>query len=354
MPQPSSPPNAALSAYGLQGCAVEPLAGGLINASWCLRRGNERFILQRMHPVFAPEVQLDFAAIGAHLRAAGLRAAELLPTLAGALWVELGQPGSEERALYRLQSHLPGRSFAAADASRAAAAARLLARLHGALRSFDAPLRGARPLAHDTAGHLRALQAALTHRPRHPADAQIRPVAQQILTAAQKLPSLREAPLRVVHGDPKISNFLFAAEGGHEATEALAMVDFDTFNRLPLAIELGDAWRSWCNPLPEDDPHGGVDLSILRAAAEGYCVGLQQPLVAAERAALPICTEVIALELAARFARDALQETYFGWDSLRFSAAWEHQLLRARGQASLAASHAAQRPAIAAMLEVLF
>ena len=37
-----------------------------------------------------------------------------------------------------------------------------------------------------------------------------------------------------------------------------------------------------------------------------------------------------------RFAADALNESYFGWDKARFARAGDHNLLRARGQASLA------------------
>ena len=40
----------------------------------------------------------------------------------------------------------------------------------------------------------------------------------------------------------------------------------------------------------------------------------------------------ITLELAARFALDALEERYFRWDRQRFAAAWEHNLLRACNQ----------------------
>ncbi len=39
-------------------------------------------------------------------------------------------------------------------------------------------------------------------------------------------------------------------------------------------------------------------------------------------------TRRIATELAMRFAADALNERYFGWDRARFPAAGEHNLLR--------------------------
>ncbi|MCA9494553.1 MAG: hypothetical protein KC621_31715, partial [Myxococcales bacterium] len=59
--------------------------------------------------------------------------------------------------------------------------------------------------------------------------------------------------------------------------------------------------------------------------------------------------ERICTELAARFARDALEERYFGWNP-RFGGRGEHNLLRARGQAALARSVRAQTDAAGAAL----
>ena len=54
-------------------------------------------------------------------------------------------------------------------------------------------------------------------------------------------------------------------------------------------------------------------------------------------------TATIMVELAARFAADALNEAYFGWDEARFSSRGAHNLLRARGQLALAKRLAEQR-----------
>ena len=40
----------------LAGGAAEPLAGGLINATFAVEAAGARFVLQRIHPVFAPEI----------------------------------------------------------------------------------------------------------------------------------------------------------------------------------------------------------------------------------------------------------------------------------------------------------
>ena len=80
---------------------------------------------------------------------------------------------------------------------------------------------------------------------------------------------------------------------------------------------------------------------LFRASAAGYLS--QQTLTAEERDALPAGIERICLELSARFAADALHESYFGWDSNTAATRGEHNLLRALGQFSLARSVKSQQ-----------
>ena len=46
-------------------------------------------------------------------------------------------------------------------------------------------------------------------------------------------------------------------------------------------------------------------------------------------AAIPDATLTICLELAARFANDALHESYFGWNNAQFASRSEHNLIDA-------------------------
>ena len=117
---------------------------------------------------------------------------------------------------------------------------------------------------------------------------------------------------------------------------------------LGLDAELGDAWRSWCNRAGEDEPDARLDLELFAASVRGYLAA--RPLDAATREALAGALERIALELASRFARDALQESYFGWSAAVAATRGEHNLLRARGQLSLARAARAARPQIEAAL----
>jgi hypothetical protein len=93
-----------------------------------------------------------------------------------------------------------------------------------------------------------------------------------------------------------------------------------------------------------------LDLEILRASLDGYVTGLGRAISADEGRALLLGVEWVSLELAARFAADALFESYFGWDPARFAGRGEHNLVRARGQWSLHQALLATRDARAAML----
>ena len=101
-----------------------------------------------------------------------------------------------------------------------------------------------------------------------------------------------------------------------------------------------------------EDGRARFDLEIFAASLEGYVDALAVPLRDEERAALLHGVEWICLELAARFAADALNESYFGWDRQRYARAGDHNLARARGQRELAREVVATRRERAALLGV--
>ena len=59
-------PAPVLSAYGFDDDRVEPIIGGLINQTYRVTRGQQPIaVLQRLHAIFAPEVNRDLDAITA-------------------------------------------------------------------------------------------------------------------------------------------------------------------------------------------------------------------------------------------------------------------------------------------------
>jgi Ser/Thr protein kinase RdoA (MazF antagonist) len=340
----SSELDPVLLAYGFSPQAtLTPLEGGLINRTYRVDEGGRRTVLQRLHPIFAPEVNLDIAAITAHLARHGLTTPRVVPTVDGALWTL-----DQENFSWRMLTWIDGHTFAVVERSALAhSAGQLVARFHGALRDLSHRFHFTRPGAHDTPLHLAKLESALGAHAGHTRFDEIAPVASAILTHARTLAPLPGGPRRVVHGDLKISNLLFEGE------QAIALVDLDTMAELTIPIELGDALRSWCNPSGEDATRAHFRAEVFEAAITGYgpLAGWLEP---EEREALVLGVETISLELAARFCADALNECYFGWNPGKFASRSQHNLARAQSQLSLAASVASQRSALEAVVKRVF
>jgi Ser/Thr protein kinase RdoA (MazF antagonist) len=326
-----SAPERALAEFGLGAPRIERIPVGLIHDSFAVRDGSAEYVLQRVNPIFAPGIHANIRAVTERLHQRGLATLRLLSTRSGALCAELA--GGER---WRLVTRLPGVVFDVCESpAQARAAGALVARFHAAL--VDLP-HAFEPLGipyHDTDAYLAALAAAVATRREHPLWRDVEELAAVILPAAADDTGLVGLPARVVHGDLKFNNVLFAGAEGAAREEAVALIDLDTLARMPLWIDLGDAFRSWCNRRGEDAAEAELDLALYRAAAEGWLSALDFALAPGERESLALGLERIALELAARFACDALEERYFRWDAERFASRGEHNLLRARGQLSL-------------------
>lgn len=317
------------------GCPVrvEPHEGGLINLTWAVRTdGGVLAYLQRLNTaVFGPEVHFDIQAVTSRLRERGLETPVLVPTRTGALWHEV------DGAVWRCTTPVGTRTIhRVGDVAEAASAGRLVARFHAALVDLPWEFRSRRAGVHDTPRHMERLAEVLeTHRGHRLYD-RVAPIAERVLDAWAAHEGVATLPARVIHGDLKISNVRF------RGPEAVALIDLDTLARGTLDVELGDALRSWCNPATEDAPDARFDLDVFEAAMQGYASAAEGTDAAEWESVVP-GVERIALELAARFAHDALAEVYFGWDPARFPTRGDHNLARAAAQATLAASVRARR-----------
>jgi Ser/Thr protein kinase RdoA (MazF antagonist) len=341
-----STPGNALKFWSLQDAQAESFGSGLINDTYLVTAvTGEQFILQGLNPVFSPEVNLDIDRLTKHLEARGSVTQRLLATDENQLWAESGDRS------WRLSTFVPGVCLDMLESdSQAAAAGRLLGRFHADVRDLQMDLHTARLGVHDTERHLRVLEEALSTHAKHRHFAEIEPLAQKILAEAKELPELPELPDRLVHGDPKISNLVFDAESG----EGICMIDLDTLTHMPLPLELGDAFRSWCNPRGEDTQLSAFRLDLFAAAIGGYAEVTSEFVTEAEWRAFIPATRTIMVELAARFATDALNESYFGWNSEIFPDRSTHNQVRAAGQLVLHRSLRDQFEAAQQLVEQAF
>lgn len=319
-----------LAAYSIRPAQVQPIETGLINRTYRVTDADGRdYILQAVNEMFPPEVNLDIDVVTRHLEQAGVPAPGLLPDRHGEV---LHRAHGRN---WRLFNYIGGNiHLRLQQPEPAGAAGAMLGRMHRALALLDYELQAARPGTHDTPRHTRHLKNTLANGRDHHRYEAIKPLGETILSHLEQLPALPAVAGRLVHGDPKISNFIFTRDD----RDVICMVDFDTLARMPVYLELGDALRSWCNPPGEDTIDGYFSMAHCRAALDGYAGQAGDLLTREEWQAIPPATLMIYLELAARFCADALNEDYFSWDAGRFGSHSEHSETRARGQLSAAVS----------------
>lgn len=154
-------------------------------------------------------------------------------------------------------------------------------------------------------------------------------------------------PVRIVHGDPKLDNVLFA-EG---ADKAISLIDLDTVQPGLLHYDLGDCLRSCCNPAgesPTDPSEARFDLALCEALLARYFSATRALLTPEELRLVPEAIRLIPFELGLRFLTDHLQGDPY------FKIAWPgHNLHRARTQFALVASIEQQEDALRARVAEL-
>jgi len=338
-------PDAVRAEYGLAAAQLTPLGKGLINGTWLAREGDGRRVLQCLNPIFPAEVNIDIDVVTRHLAAHGFDICRLVPTAAGRLWTEC------DGRVWRLLTFVDGVSHDRLSSShQAESAGALLVRFHRAMDGLEHTFTNPRLGIHDTVRHLAFLRDTLRAKADHPQHADIARLGRRIFAAAEALPAYPQTPDRIVHGDPKINNLMFS----HATDRAFSLVDLDTLAWMPLPLELGDAFRSWCNPAGEDDRISEFSAALFSDSVRGYAQGARGWMTNDEAASLVAATERILVELAARFCADALNECYFGWNPDRFATRSEHNQARAASQLHVARSLAQQRDALDAIVRAAF
>ncbi len=316
-----------LSRYGLTEQVAERFGTGLINDTYLVRTEDDlAFVLQRLNRLFKPEVNRDIDVLTRHLALKGAVTQRVMPADNGDLWV------LHDGYTWRMCTYVPGVCLDMLETpAQATAAGALLGSFHRDVRDLQLTLHTERLGVHDTQRHLQNLRTALEDYRTHRYFPAIEVLAREIFTEAEQLPALPHLPDRLVHGDPKISNLVFDPQLDH----GICMIDLDTLTHMPLPLELGDAFRSWCNPRGEDTQRSEFRLDLFRGAVQGYAGVAGRFLLPLEWQTFVAAAQTIMVELAARFATDALREIYFGWKPDKFADRSTHNQIRAAGQLEL-------------------
>ncbi|MBK7408292.1 MAG: aminoglycoside phosphotransferase family protein [Saprospirales bacterium] len=136
-------------------------------------------------------------------------------------------------------------------------------------------------------------------------------------------------PLRILHGDPKLSNLLF----DQHTKEVRALIDWDTVQPGWIVFDFGDMVRAYANPCAEDEPDPektSIHPPFLDALLEGFFAQTQNWLTSAERDNLFLGAQWVIWMQALRFLADYLTGDRY------YPVQYEtHNLVRARNQLRL-------------------
>lgn len=320
---------------------ITPLGNGLINDTYLVATPSSPFVLQRINRTVFPEpeqIMANLATLNRHIAqkagaAVKLQTPEILKT-------------SNNSPLYRDQNDDCWRalSFIAdtesfetidtiGDAEQAGFA---LGHFHRLISDLDPLLLyDTLPGFHITPGYLKryhqVLQQSVNVEDRYCADfiAKFQSIADD-LEAAKQQGSL---PLRVIHGDPKLNNFLF----DNHTHKIASIIDLDTVKPGLVHYDIGDCLRSCCSTR---DPVG-FNLDICAALLKSYLSEAGAFFTEHDYHYLYPAIRLIPFELGIRFYTDYLEGNHY----FKVTKA-EQNLQRAIGQFRLCESIIRQEPAI--------
>ncbi|WP_287128469.1 phosphotransferase enzyme family protein [Candidatus Cyanaurora vandensis] len=305
--------------------AATRLTAGAVNETWRVTTEQGVFIVQALHPAVMGAT-VDAQAIGQFLLDQGIPVPQYQTTTSGDLHYSSGGRS------WRVMTCLPGTTHRTApEVSYLKQAGQFTARFHQVLRGFKHHFHFQIPHFHDTDYILNQLQSC-------PADSTVQ---RERDFFTEHVPTLVLPPLphQIIHGDLKLSNFLFNSTGA-----VTGLVDLDTLMIQSLAVEMGDALRSWCTVGESFDSH------FFTVALEGYC---QSPPTTVERLSLLTGLKRITLELGMRYLQDYFDDCYFQWDPSQYPSRRAHNLARARRQIAVYQDIRRQEPQLQSTLLVL-
>lgn len=305
--------------------SCESVTRGSINKTYFVTREGDHevmFVLQRMHTLFTPLLMEDIERVTDVLASKGILTQRVIRTPNNERFVREGG------AWWRALTYLPGTSVdAVSSATDITSAGVLLGAFHRALADFQESFSFTLAHYRDTRHYLKRMLDTVKSRP---SGAEFKAEAAYIeRELALILAAERALPVRVIHGDLKISNVLFDESG-----RAVALIDLDTVMRHSIIADVGDAVRSWCALGDEDTENLAFSRERFQSVLDGYTAAAPF-LTPKEHVALSWGAPLITLELAARFITDALEERYFVHRTDLYPSLHEQNRNRALNQLSL-------------------
>lgn len=325
-------------------CRLEPFGAGNVNDTFLvtLHQGRQ-LVLQRVNPAVFPDPQLvqhNMRLVTAHLDRQVRNSPDLKDRFIPLVLYQ-GKNGDayrdEDGGVWRLVNLVPGKTREKIHTpSRAEELGRCLGIFHRLLSTLESSeLADTLPGFHHTPACLEQYDRVGAANPAENPDPEIAFCHRFIAARRALAATLADAPALsrgVIHGDPKVANFIFA----DNSDRVVGLIDLDTVREGLLLHDIGDALRSCCNPRgesPDAPEHIRFAPDLFASWIKGYCREAGLLLTIADKAHIVQAVRVIAFELGLRFVTDHLAgNRYF---KIRLPG---HNLIRAWAQFHLVQS----------------
>jgi Ser/Thr protein kinase RdoA (MazF antagonist) len=329
--------------------ALLPLGNGLINETYLVTTASAPFVLQCINAYVFPEpeaVLKNLAEIGRHLDSKTPDAVKLqIPRL---LKSETGGDSvrDEQGRIWRAISYIAESVSLEAleDLQEARQAGFALGHFHRLLCDLNpSQMKDTLPGFHITPSYLARYREVLAAADSRRIDKECAAFIERHQAMTGDLEAAKRQgllPLRIIHGDPKLNNFLF----DRNRRTAIGLVDLDTVKPGLLHYDIGDCLRSCCHRLEND----AFDPEIAEAILASYLGEAGRFFTGPDYAYLYAAIRLIPFELGLRFYTDHLEgNRYFKVEGP------EQNLQRALGQFRLCASVIAQEQSLRRLIESL-
>ncbi|PIN93706.1 hypothetical protein COU54_02005 [Candidatus Pacearchaeota archaeon CG10_big_fil_rev_8_21_14_0_10_31_24] len=291
---------------------LDKLENGLINLTLKAETDLGKFIIQRLSPIWDERVISDYSEVQHHLRTNGLFVPVLLRTKSGKSFHTI------DDKIWRVYEYVPNDLVITPTPQIAYESGKMLGRFHNLMSTSSFRPKFKLKDFHNTPKIIDRLSENFKN-PEYREKASSVSQEYELITQNIREHYLSQnANQIVIHGDPKLNNFLFKDE------RAIGMLDLDTMMHASPLLDLGDGLRSWCRKKPSTSE---FLPEIFESAVEGYfSTAPFQYCFQGVKNAMGLLT----LELSSRYLNDYFEESYFPLNKEKYSSKAEQNLTRAK------------------------
>lgn len=291
--------------YDRECTSIERLTDGIVNDTWKVKTHSDAIIVQRLGAFSNEQVAEDYAVVQEHV-GSRVPIATQLKTKDGMNYVR-DNTGVWRAFAYVEHDNAQYDPFAFDKDTRIFKAAYVLGQLHRVFAEFDYEPGHANDWLHNQ----EAIVKKLTQAYNSSISKWVR-VRKEFEFICEELSSnsIPAEPTQLIHGDPKLQNFLFR-DG-----EVVAIIDFETIMRGNVLVDIGDGLRSMCK----------LDNTFNPARYQSFMLGYRTACDRKFPLGHDTAVRSITMQLAARFLLDYFLEEYFQWDKEKYSQAADAHL----------------------------